>query len=139
MNKFKYGPLVYITVEDTDEEGNFYWGGKPPIGYDELGIPIDSDGMQCLSVSSPLHPNYKPKNSIYNKNINDNLPSIEEVKIWFDDLFLIVSDYQVKKYILRWYSLKRDSEKSQSYKNLLSEGLTIKEMIERIWQDEVIS
>ena len=22
MNKFKYGPLVYITVEDTDEEGN---------------------------------------------------------------------------------------------------------------------
>ena len=73
MEKIKYGPLVYITVEDTDEEGNFYWGGKPPIGYDELGIPIDSDGMQCLSVSSPLHPNYKPKNSVYNKNINDDL------------------------------------------------------------------
>ena len=139
MEKFKYGPLIYITVNDVDEDGNFYWAGKPPVGYDELGIPIDSDGMQCLPVESPLHPNYEPKNAIFNKTLNDELPSLNEVKVWFDDLFLITSDYQIKKYILRWYSLKRNSLKSQSYKNLLSKGLTIKEMIQRIWQDEVIS
>lgn len=139
MEKYKYGPLVYITVDDTDEDGNFYWGGKPPIGYDELGIPIDSDGMQCLPSSSPLHPNYEPKNAAFNKVINDNLPSIEEVKTWFDDLFLVVSDYQAKKYILRWYSLKRPKYKTTAYRNLLAEGLSIKEMIERIWPDEVTS
>ncbi len=139
MEKYKYGPLVYITVNDTDEDGNFYWGGNPPVGYDEMGIPIDQNGHQCLSIESPLHPGYEPKNPQFNDTLNDDIPSLEEVRTWFDELFLIVSDYQIKKYILRWYSLKRASYKSTNYRNLLAEHLSVNEMIDRIWPDEQIS
>ena len=139
MEKYKYGPLVYITVNDTDEDGNFYFFVNPPVGYDEMGIPIDQNGHQCLSIESPLHPGYEPKNPQFNDTLNDDIPSLEEVRTWFDELFLIVSDYQIKKYILRWYSLKRASYKSTNYRNLLAEHLSVNEMIDRIWPDEQIS
>ena len=34
--------------------GNYYWPGKQPVGYDESGIPIDSEGRQCLSFELPV-------------------------------------------------------------------------------------
>ena len=62
MEQFKYGPLVYNTVESDDDSGNYYWpgNGMPPVGYDEYNIPIDSKGFQCLDAQQcPLHPHYK--------------------------------------------------------------------------------
>ena len=62
MEQFKYGPLVYNTVESDDDSGNYYWPGNgiPPVGYDEYNIPIDSKGFQCLDAQQcPLHPHYE--------------------------------------------------------------------------------
>ena len=52
-----------------------------------MGIPIDSRGMQCLSLQSPLHPAYTIKDSVFHEALNDYLPSIAEWKEWFADQF----------------------------------------------------
>lgn len=137
--KYKYGPLVYITVNDTDEDGNFYWGGSPPVGYDDLGIPTDSNGDQCLPVACPLHPHHIPIKVVFNSILNDTIADYKEFKSWFDEHFLIVTDHQLKKYVLRWYSFKQDKLKSENYRKLLAEKLSIDEMIDRIWPDEPTS
>ena len=71
MDKFKYGPLVYNTIEDEDDSGNYWWPGLAPVEYDLMGIPIDSKGLQCLSLQSPLHPAYTIKDSDFNQTLND--------------------------------------------------------------------
>ena len=79
--RFKYGPLIYDTVddvEDIDGGGNYWWAGLHPVGYDEMGIPVDSQGLQCLPLSSPFHPDHIPKDPVYNQYINDYVPSIKE-------------------------------------------------------------
>lgn len=136
MEKYKYGPLVYITVNDTEEDGNFYWAGETPVGYDNLGIPIDSKGDQCLPINCPLHPHYSPEVPVFNHILNDSIPDYKSIKGWFDDHFLIVTEHQLKKYVLRWYSLRQDKFKSENYRKLLREKLSIDEMIYRIWPDE---
>jgi hypothetical protein len=139
MEKYKYGPLVYITINNTEEDGNFYWAGETPVGYDNLGIPIDSKGDQCLPINCPLHPHHVPTKYIKNEVLNEDIPDYTSFKPWFDDHFLVVTDYQLKKYVLRWYSLRQNKFKSENYRKLLTEKLSIDEMIDRIWPDEPTS
>ena len=48
-------------IEAKDDSGNYWWPGSSPLRYDEMGIPIDLQGYQCLPLSSPVHPNYESK------------------------------------------------------------------------------
>jgi len=134
MEKYKYGPLVYNTTHpDDDDSGNFYWPGLPPVGYDELAIPIDEKGLQCLDDSSPLHPHYDPKEVESHIIIGAHLPRREDVKAWFDDNFLFLTDWEVCRYILRWYNFQPN--KTDLYKVLVSESKSIEEVIEKLWPD----
>ncbi len=46
--KFRYGPLVWNHIDDEDDSGNYWWPGLSPVKYDEMGIPSDIKGLQCL-------------------------------------------------------------------------------------------
>jgi len=134
MEKYKYGPLVYNTTHpDDDDSGNFYWPGLPPVGYDKLDIPIDEKGLQCLDDSSPLHPHFKPTETESHIIIGTHLPRREDVKAWFDDNFLFLTDWEVCRYILRWYNFQPN--KTDLYKVLVSESKSIEEVIEKLWPD----
>jgi hypothetical protein len=134
MEKYKYGPLVYNTVDPNDDDsGNFYWGGLVPVGYDEFGIPIDERGFQCLDLSSPLHPQFIPPQTDYNEVLEAVLPKQEIVKEWFTDNFLEISDWQVCYYILRWYNAQE--VKSTTYYKIVSECKSIEEVIQLAWPD----
>jgi hypothetical protein len=134
--KYRYGPLIYNCFGDDDDSGNYWWSGNPPVGYEaESGpyrIPIDADGNQCLPGECILHPNCKVKEFEYNQVLDDDLPSVSWCKDWFVDNFLIVSDWQVCKYILRWYWWNNQHEaKWKAFAN----GKTKEEMIQELWPD----
>ena len=134
MEKYKYGPLVYNTTHpEDDDSGNFYWPGLPPVGYDDLGIPVDEKGLQCLDDSSPLHPHHVPREVERNLAIGCELPTREAVKQWFDDNFLIVSDWDVCRFILRWYNLQL--QQTDLYTSIATTSKSIEEVIEKIWPD----
>ena len=134
MEKFKYGPLVYNTVEDEDDSGNYWWPGLPPVGYDETGVPIDSKGLQCLPLHSPVHPNYKIESPVFVDILNDYLPSISEWKKWLEDNFIEANDDQIKRLILKWYS--KQNSKSRNFYMLQQVVNSLDEMVEKVWQQE---
>ena len=132
MEKYRYGPLVYNSTTDEDDSGNFYWNGMPPVGYDEMGIPIDPNGNQCLPFECPLHPNHSPTNFKYNEWLEDELPTWESFEEWFDDNFINVSVRSIYLFILRWYSLQGEKldnlyEKSSHH--------SIQQMIDLAWPE----
>ena len=134
MKKFKYGPLVYNTVDEEDDSGNYWWPGLPPVNYDEMGIPIDSQGLQCLPLQCPLHPAYKILDPIYSKVLNDHLPSISEWEKWFEDNFITADKHQIKKLILKWYF--KQHSKSSNFYALANRARNLEDMVEVIWQQE---
>jgi len=137
MEKFKYGLLVWNSVNEDDESGNYFWNGKPPVGYDSEGIPIDEEGLQCLPISSPVHPTWEINTSflVYNDFLEFEIPSIESTKEWFDDNFLVVSDRQIKKYIIRWIRQKRKG--LPGFAKMTAGASSLAEMMDRVWpQDE---
>ena len=91
MEKCSYGPLIYNTTADEDDSGNFYWNGIPPVGYDDMDIPIDPNGNQCLPFEYPLHPNHSVNNVEYNNWLEDELPTWDSFEEWFDDNFINVT------------------------------------------------
>ena len=137
MQKFKYGLLIWNSVNEDDESGNYFWNGKPPVEYDRDGVPIDDDGMQCLPIESPVHPSWQANTNQleYNDFLEFEIPSIDSTREWFDDNFLIVSDKQCKKYIIRWI---RNNRKSLPGFVKMTQGVTsLVEMMDRVWpQDE---
>ena len=135
MEKYKYGPLIYITAGMDDDEGNFYWNGLPPVKYDESGIPVDINGMQCLPIESPLHPGWEPFETEYSTILAHNIPTISHYKQWFDDNFLEISDSQIKKYILKWWHT-RTLTNTPFYAELLKRYSSIEEIQEAVWPDE---
>ena len=134
MEKYRYGPLIFVTQGMDEEEGNYYWNGSPPVGYDADGIPIDKNGLQCLDILCPLHPGYVPTETEYNNIIQSDLPTLASFRQWFDDNFLIVNDRQLKKYIFK--SWTRNNKNSSNYYRLLSEYKSVDELIGAIWQQE---
>lgn len=129
MQIYKYGPLVYNV--DGYEGGNFYWNGLSPVGYDHDEIPVDRNGMQCLPISSPLHPSWTPRKQEFNQIVGRDMPTIQEVREWFEEHFLDISDYQICKYILKWYV--RQNYRDQAYHDLLKKANSIEEVIKLIW------
>lgn len=135
MEKYSYGPLIYNTVDDDDDSGNFYWSGFPPVAYDSDGIPIDKNGNQCLPLECPLHPGYKPKEFVFSEILQDKLPSLEEYKEWFKENFLEATDRQIYRYILKWYVFNReDVDKPLQFFELQKKINSIDEMVGQVWQ-----
>lgn len=134
MEKYKYGPLVYITTESEDDDGNFYWSGFPPVGYDEDNIPIDRNGYQCLPLTSVLHPDHKPEKTslVHNPVLDQEIPSFESFKSWFEDNFLTISDRDVYFYIIRHLALNQPTSR---FRQLKRDSKSFEEMIDKIWPD----
>ena len=135
--KFRYGPLVYNCFGDEDDSGNYWWAGNPPVAYEEptgvYRIPIDADGNQCLPGECILHPNCRVE-EWDDHNILGSIPSLDWCKTWFEDNFLIIDDYTVCKYIVRWmwYNNKNKDEYKQFFKDK-----TLEEVISEIWPDVI--
>lgn len=137
MHKYTYGPLVFVTRGMNEDEGNYFWTGKIPVGYDESGVPIDDSGNQCLDVRCPLHPAYEPNETFYCEALQSDLPTLSDFQIWFDDNFLIVSDNQVKKYIIKWWM---NNTYRHVYEQTLRNYSSVSEITEAVWpQDEQTS
>ena len=134
MEKFKYGPLIWDHIEEDDNSGNYWWSGSPPVNYDEMGIPIDQRGLQCLPLSSPVHPNYESKHPVFNLPLGEHLPSIKEWKEWFDFHFIEISEHRIKCEILRWYVKDTGRRRlSKKFRKLQSKCNSIDEMVEAVW------
>ena len=73
---------------NDDDSGNYWWNGSSIVDYDNMNIPIDTQGLQCLPLSSPVHPNYELQNPVFNEQIKDYLPSFKEWQEWFDVNFI---------------------------------------------------
>ena len=130
--KYKYGPLTYNIIDNDDSSGNYWWTGDPPVNYDAMGIPVDLKGLQCLSISSPVHPNYEITDSVFNKQINDYLPSFNEWRAWFDINFIEIDEHRIKREILRWY-VKENNRISQDFYELQKNVENLDEMVDVVW------
>ena len=104
-----YGPLTWATSfeELTDPSVNYFWQGSFPVELDEMGIPVDENGMQCLPLDSILHPACRPRvveefidaaGELYTLVI----PDIDWCQKWFDDNYLSVTPRTLQKYIISW-------------------------------------
>lgn len=132
MEKYRYGPLVYNTTADEDDSGNFYWNGMAPVGYDEMNIPVDTQGYQCLPFECPLHPNHIPSEFKESGWLEDDIPTYDAFHDWFDDNFVNVTQRDIYFFILRWYSLqagKLDHLQNKAGAN------SIDQIIDLIWPD----
>lgn len=139
MEKYKFGPLVYVTSGMDDSEGNYFWAGLPPVGYDESGIPVDQNGLQCLDISCPLHPSWEPTETTRNEVLKSDIPSIKHFRQWFEDNFLIISDDQIKRYIMKWWSAYAMKNNYQAYTDVLQNYSSVEEILEAVWPDEMTS
>ena len=130
--KFRYGPLVYNCFGEEDDSGNYWWSGSPPVAYEQPSgvyrIPVDAMGNQCLPGECILHPNCRVEE--WESFELFKIPSLSWCKDWFEENFLIVSDYDVCRYILRWCSYNYGDAFYQWKINK-----TIDEMIGEIWPD----
>ena len=139
MEKFRYGPLIYITFGMNDDEGNYYWNGLTPVGYDEMGVPVDKNGDQCLDVSCPIHPAHEPQTTEYCEVLSSELPTLDSFKAWFDNNFLIVTDEQLKRWIIRWWARYTRRTHSELYYHVINKYSSVEEIKEAVWPDATIS
>lgn len=139
MEKYKYGPLLYVTRDMDEDEGNYFWAGPSPVGYDEMGIPVDENGMQCLDISCPLHPGWEPTETTYNEVLKCAIPSLDYTREWFEDNFLIISDDQLKRYIIKWWSERVKRSNYSTYAGVLHKYSSVEELQEAAWPDATTS
>jgi len=137
--KFRYGPLVYNCFGDEDDSGNYWWVGNPPVAYEEptgvYRIPIDAEGNQCLPGECILHPNCRVE-EWDEHDILGSIPSLDWCRSWFEDNFLIIDDYTVCRYIVRW--MLWNHNKDETYKQYFK-GKRLEEVIGEIWPDVMTS
>ena len=87
----------------TMNQANYYWPGKQPVGYDDMGIPVDSEGRQCLPLSCPFHPYFVYKSTKKSQAITylflpENLSCYYD---WCNENFINASASTFKRDILR--------------------------------------
>ena len=137
--KFRYGPLVYNCFGDEDDSGNYWWVGNPPVAYEEptgvYRIPIDAEGNQCLPGECILHPNCRVE-EWDEHDILGPIPSLDWCRSWFEDNFLIIDDYTVCRYIVRW--MLWNHNKDETYKQYFNDK-RLEEVIGEIWPDVMTS
>tara|TARA_A100001011_G_scaffold220008_1_gene227974 strand:- start:3421 stop:3846 length:426 start_codon:yes stop_codon:yes gene_type:complete len=103
MEKFKYGPLVWNSGGDNDDEGNYYWAGKPPVSYDSMKVPVDIDGRQCLPMDCPFHPHYSFSEKVISK-IDPKVSypsSFSDYQDWLDKNFIVFEEGTIKRDIIK--------------------------------------
>jgi len=143
MEQYKYGPLIYNTSDSDDDSGNYYWPGKPPIAYDSEGVPLDSDGFQCLdAVQCPLHPSFKVNDdeSPYklvvmedSKALGCEIPTLDSFNSWFEDNFIKAEPRDLAFFILRWINFQPDESPATSALYAKYAQLDIDDIIDIIW------
>ena len=133
--KFTYGPLVYNCIGDDDDSGNYWWSGNPPVSYEQHSgiwrIPIDKWGQQCLPGESILHPCCRVERFTSHPQIGD-VPELEWCRSWFEDNFLIIDDWTLCRYILRWCN---NRYRYEDFWKRWKSGKTLDQMIGEIWPD----
>jgi len=97
---FKYGPLVWTCFEDENEEGNYYWPGSPPVAYDEMGLPVDKNGRQCLPMDCPFHPHYSFKDFIITTDGIKFPVSFKDYEEWLEKNFIVFDKTTAKRNIV---------------------------------------
>lgn len=104
VKKFKYGPLVYNCINEENEDGNYYWPGDPPVEYDQWGIPIDTNGKQCLGLDCPFHPFHVFED--YEQGPGGfKIPKTFKVYYdWCEENFLVVTKHHIITDILQKYA-----------------------------------
>ena len=127
---FSYGPLTWASIENRIK-GNFLYKGDYPVEYDNNGIPIDDEGNQCLPITCPLHPDYKPTNPVLSPMINDTLPSNLEWKRWFEENYIQIDNARIMREILRWYM--KQERQSLEFKKIKASCTTLTELTEKIF------
>ena len=136
MEQYKYGPLVYNTSESDNESGNYYWNGLAPVGYDSVGVPLDSKGYQCLDAQQcPIHPSYIVDDSDleYNEFLGVSIPTLSSFKEWFSDQFLEVTDRDLALFVLRWIDLQNESEPCSQAVYSKCATMDLEEILDSIW------
>lgn len=137
--KYTYGPLVYNCFGEDDDSGNYWWPGNPVVGYEEESgvyrIPVDADGNQCLPGDCILHPNCRVE-EWEDHDVLGKIPSLNWCRAWFEDNFLIIEDWTICKYIVRWIWWNRKNEESWQ---TFSEGKSVPKIIGEIWPDVTTS
>jgi len=136
MEQFKYGPLLYNTSESDSDSGNFYWNGLAPVGYDALGIPIDSKGLQCLdALQCPIHPSYivPASNLEHNEFLEVDIPMISSFRTWFDDQFMEITDRALALFVLRWIDSQNELDLCSQALYSKCATMDLEEIIDIIW------
>ena len=142
----KYGPLVYATdYFEEDVNVNYYWPGDPPTGYNERGIPVDANGLECLDLESPFHPNWIPKKEKleHNEFIGFSIPKWQCYQQWLQDNHLGCTDEQAKKFLFKWI-LDRSTPpmrfRSVLHTNIIRKikesDLSVDEFIKKVYENE---
>jgi hypothetical protein len=133
--KFRYGPLVYNCFGDEDDSGNYWWAGSPPVAYEEESglyrIPVDKYGNQCLPAECILHPNCRVE-EWDDHVVLGKIPNILWCRSWFEENFLVIDDYTVCRYIVRW--MWWNHKNKDEYKRFFN-GKRSEEVISEIWPD----
>ena len=128
-----YGPLIYAKdFFEDDGIANYFWPGHPPVGYNKQGIPVDEEGMECLDLRCPLHPDWKPSEAemIFNDYLGFSIPDYNYYIEWLKENNLGCSPDQAKKLLFKWILHKSD------YNRLRSK---IKFAVLQIVRDDLIS
>ena len=128
-----YGPLIYAKdFFEDDGIANYFWPGSPPVGYNNLGIPIDEEGMECLDLRCPLHPSRMPLKSEmeYNEYLGFSIPSYYPYIDWLKQNNLSCTPEQAKKLLFKWILNKSNNDRLRR---------KIKYSILQILRDELIS
>lgn len=130
VESFSYGPLTWASSINRIK-GNYLHKGDYPVEYDKNNIPIDDGGNQCLPITCPVHPKYKPTNPVLSPMINDTLPSNLEWKRWFDEQFIEIDNARIMREILRWYM--KQERQSLEFKKIKASCSTLTELTEKIF------
>ena len=135
MEQYKYGPLVYNTSESDDETGNFYWNGLAPVGYDDIGIPIDSSGFQCLDIACAIHPDFDA--TACEKEPNDflglEIPTPSSFTEWFEEQFMELESRDAAFFVLRWIDFQNESEPCSQVLYRKCATMDIEDIIDAVW------
>jgi len=112
-----YGPLIYAKdFFEDDGIANYFWPGIAPVGYNQQGIPVDEEGLECLELACPLHPDWKPLETqmIYNEYLGFSIPDYNCYIEWFKANNLNCTPEQAKKLLFKWILHKSNYNKLRS-------------------------
>lgn len=140
-----YGPLIYAKdFFEDDGIANYFWPGHPPVEYNKRGIPVDSEGMECLDLRCPLHPDWKPLETemVYNEYLGFSIPSYCCYIEWLKQNNLSCTPEQAKKLLFRWILNKEDYNRLRSkikfavLQIIRDDLISMSELIKRVYEYE---